>query len=252
MVGSASLFACQAASQDVGQGFDAELDEHEGLGNQIGAAAQAGTGAALKVSEACDKDDWGSLVGGHRADFGAKFEAIHARHLNVEEDQIVSRFGGRVQSDLRIFHAAGFEVGLLQRVSDRPARKNLIIDYENIDFLGGEAVGLGATVEKFADEVNGMRDGAQGRGVNVLGLFVKFFEQNFESSGHLGDVMEARDASAARQSVDSAVEFEQRRGPVGFGLGFGEILKSLALGVEGFSARLHEGGEQFVLKLVVV
>src|SRR5438477_615110 len=159
MVGSASLFACQAASQDVGQGFDAELDEHEGLGNQIGAAAQAGTGAA---------------------------------------------------------------------------------------------VGLCATVEKFADEVNGMRDGAQGRGVDVLGLFVKFFEQNFESSGHLGDVMEARDASAARQSVDSAVEFEQRRGPVGFGLGFGEILKSLAQGVEGFSARLHEGGEQFVLKLVVV
>ena len=172
MVGSASLFACQAASQDVGQGFDAELDEHEGLGNQIGAAAQAGTGAALKVSEARDKDDRGSFVGWHGSDFGAKLKPVHTRHLNVEEDEVVGGFRGGVESDLWVFDAAGFEIGFLQRISDGAAGEDFIIDHEDVDFFGGEAVGLGAAVEEFADKVDGMSDRAQGGGVEVFGLLV--------------------------------------------------------------------------------
>ena len=51
-------------AQDMGQGFHGQFDEHEWLGYQIGAPAQARFGAAFKIREACYEDNRSSFVAG--------------------------------------------------------------------------------------------------------------------------------------------------------------------------------------------
>ena len=76
----------EAATQDVDERFDGEFDEEEGFGDEIVAAAHGGVGPAFEIGKAGDENNGSLLVERDGAEFGAKLEAIHARHIDIQED----------------------------------------------------------------------------------------------------------------------------------------------------------------------
>src|SRR6266704_1552290 len=78
----------EMAAEDVEKGFDGKFHEEERFGDEIVSATHGGIGAAFKVVEAGDEHNGRFLVGRQSAQFGAQFEAVHARHVHVEKNEI--------------------------------------------------------------------------------------------------------------------------------------------------------------------
>ena len=76
----------QPPAKHVRQRLDRQFDEHERLGDQVRAAAQARFRAALEISEARHEDHRRRPVQRRRANARAQFESVHPRHLHIEKE----------------------------------------------------------------------------------------------------------------------------------------------------------------------
>ena len=97
------------------------------------------------------------LVGGQGAQFGAQFEAVHARHVHIEKNQIEAISDNQFESEhLGPRRSTAFELGFFQRVGDGAARDGFVIHHQNVG--GGDVLPVCDRVprsEKNAEEING-------------------------------------------------------------------------------------------------
>src|SRR5439155_18507874 len=171
--GGSATSAGQLAFENIVQGFDRQFHEQKGLGDEVVAATQCGAGAALEVGQPGDKHDGRFGVSGQGAQFGAQFKAVHARHIDIEKDEVEQIFGKHIQREVRVFHADAFQVGFFQRVNDGPARNRLVVHNHDVRRREIVRVLCAAVFEQYGEKINRVRQGAQGRGVEVLRLLVK-------------------------------------------------------------------------------
>ena len=82
----------EMAAEDVEKGFDGKFHEEERFGDEIVAAAHSRIGAAFEVIEAGDKHNGRFFVSGQGTHLGAQFEAVHARHVHIQKNQIEMLF----------------------------------------------------------------------------------------------------------------------------------------------------------------
>src|SRR5689334_14653492 len=122
----------ETTADDVGKRLNRQFDEHERLGDQVVATAEARFCPALKVRQAGHKDDWRGLVGRHRPNLGAELEAVHSRHLNIKENQVVLTFCRKTQGYGWIFYIGRLQIGFLQRIGNRPSGKNFVIHDKDV------------------------------------------------------------------------------------------------------------------------
>src|ERR1019366_5918967 len=90
---SRSFGRVKFAAQDVDECLDGEFDEDKRLGDEVVATSHHGFGAVVEVVEAGDKDNGGFLVHRQAAQLVAEFVAGHARHVHVEQHEVVLIFG---------------------------------------------------------------------------------------------------------------------------------------------------------------
>ena len=124
------------------EGLDGEFDEEKRLGDEVVAAAHGGVGAALEISEAGDEDDRGLFVTVETAQLGAEFKSVHARHIDVQEDEVEIFFGKEVEGGLGIFEVGGLQFGLFEGVGDGAAGNSFIINDQNMGLGRGSGLGF--------------------------------------------------------------------------------------------------------------
>src|ERR1019366_2707578 len=74
--------------------LDGDFKDEKWFSQQVVAAAQSGFGPRVEITVAGDKDHRRVAVATGGANLGAKFKTVHAGHLHVEENHIVSLPGG--------------------------------------------------------------------------------------------------------------------------------------------------------------
>ena len=154
-----------------------------------------------------DKHHRGRTVRCHLTDVHAEIEATLSRHLDIEKDEVEMILLQQALCGERIIQAYGGKVGLSERGTDRLARNDFVVHYQNPrrhQYFGLRVRGL---VEQGGQCVYGLRDRPNDRRRDLLRLGVQFDEQRFQSIGHLRDFPETKKAGGASQRTNLPVHF---------------------------------------------
>ena len=153
------------------------------------------------------------------AQFGAEFEAVHAGHIHIEEDEVELLFGERGEGGFGIIEAGGGKPGFVEGVDDGAAGDGFVVHDQYFGPGLSEHIRRIREVGVFHErdqEINGGGDGAEGGGVDIFRLFEEFLQQGFEGVGQLGDLVQAGDAGVAREGMDAAIQFLEQGNAFGF------------------------------------
>ena len=114
------------------EGFDAELEEIEGLADEIVAAAEAALGAVLEGVEAGKEDDGSGAVILKLTNVGTELEAGVVRHVYVQEDEVELVVAQDAEGHFGIVGTGNLEGDEFHGGADHLAGGRLVVDNEDI------------------------------------------------------------------------------------------------------------------------
>ncbi len=192
------------------RGLDDQFQRGDRFGNQIVAAAQQTFGAILIVAMQRHKNHRRILVMRHRAQFPAQLDAIRARQVNVQQDQVERVILEQVEGGARVGGDGGIVVGAFEgdfvpHVADR-----VVVHEENAAFERGFRQTGVPTAKQTVQTVQRLRQGLERGGGHAAFQPVQVIEQHgFQSAGELGNFAATRQSRSRAQRADALVDFSQ-------------------------------------------